>query len=102
MTEQEKRAKIEKHIAKRNGYFIKMLISIVMLPVSFKVAELDGLGIVFGFVIMFLSMIVAMCFKALHQGMLYCPLCGTSFGYGSWMTGSMPYRCPHCGEKLSY
>ncbi len=102
MTEQEKRAKVIKHNAKRMGYFIKILISIGLMFASVKLIDLDGLGFVFAFVLMLVCGMVAMCFKALHQGMLYCPLCGTSFGYGRWMTGSMLYRCPHCGEKLSY
>ena len=102
MTEQEKREKVVKHIKKRNGYFIKMLISIGLMFASFKLIDLDGLGFIFAFVLMLVCGMAAMCFKALHQSMLYCPLCGTSFGYGSWMTGSMPYRCPHCSERLSY
>lgn len=104
MTEQEKREKVVKHIAKRNGYIIKLLIAIVVCMVFFKLAlDADNsLVSILCFTGFLVSGMAVMCFKVLHQGMLYCPLCGTSFGYGSWMTGTMPYRCPHCGEKLSY
>ena len=102
MTEKEKRAKVVKHNAKRMGYFYKMLISIGLMFASIKLSDLDGLGFIFAFVLMLVCGMAAMCFKALHQGMLYCPLCGKTFGYVAWYMQTMPYRCPHCGEKLSY
>ena len=97
-----KRMKVIKHNAKRQGYFIKMIISLIMIFVFIYLEPKSDLMFVLCFVMMLICGMAAMCFKALHQGMLYCPLCGTSFGYGSWMSGTMPTRCPHCGENLYY
>jgi DNA-directed RNA polymerase subunit RPC12/RpoP len=102
MNEEEKRMKVIKHNAKRQGYFIKMIISLIMIFVFIYLEPKSDLMFVLCFVMMLICGMAAMCFKALHQGMLYCPLCGTSFGYGSWLSGTMPTRCPHCGENLYY
>lgn len=104
MTDEEKRAKIVKHNAKRTGYFIKMLVALASIPVSFwRTINTDGLVSILFFVMVLISVMVVLCFKMLHMGMLYCPLCGVSFNnYGSWFTQTMPYTCPHCDEKLYY
>ena len=102
MTEQEKRTKVKNHNAKRRGYLIKMLLSLGMIMVFFKLAiETDEIVSVLCFVMMLVSGMVVLCFKMLHQSTLFCPLCGKRFGYINWMTRSMPYRCPRCGEKMS-
>ena len=101
--EEEKRIKVIKHNAQRTGYFIKMIISLVCVPVVFNFAiNTDGLVSILLIVILFICVFTAFIFKTLHRGMLYCPLCGTAFGYGSWMTGTMPHTCPHCNENLYY
>ena len=103
MNDEEKRLKVIKHNAKRPGYFIKMIISLVAVPGFFSLSiNTDGIISVLSMVMRFVSVMVATCFKALHMGMLYCPLCGASFGYGSWFTRTMPYTCPHCNERLNY
>ncbi len=104
MTEEEKRVKVIQHKRKMTGYFIKMLLSLIAVPVTFRLAlDAEGIFFVLSFVMMFVGIIVALCFKMLHFGMLYCPLCGASFNnYSSWFTRTMPYTCPHCGEKLYY
>ena len=103
MTEQEKREKVKKHNAKRAGHIVKMLIAIAAAMMFFKLThETDDIVSIMCFVMMLVSCMAALCFKMLHLGMTHCPLCGKTFGYAAWYTRSMPYRCPHCGEKLSY
>ena len=103
MTEQEKREKAKKHSAKRTGYIIKMLIAIVVAGLFFKLSlETDDIVMILCFVCFLVSGIVALCFKMLHLGTIFCPLCGKTFGYSSWYTRTMPYRCPYCGERLTY
>ena len=103
MADEEKIARVIKHKARRMGYFVKMTGSLLCILPLFRLrTTTEGVLSVLCIVAAFICMMVAFIFKTLHQGMLYCPLCGAAFGYGSWMTGSMPYVCPHCGEKLNY
>ena len=103
MTDEEKRIKIIKHKAKQTGYFIKMIVSLICVIVCFNLSvNTDGVISVLFIALVFICIFMAFIFKMLHQGMLYCPLCGASFGYGSWMSGSMPLTCPHCKENLYY
>ena len=102
MTEQEKRQKVIKHKAKMNSYFLCMILSIIVTVLIVYSTPSDGIFFIFQFVMVMICPMVALCFKILHQGMLYCPFRGSTFGYGSWMTATMPYTCPHCGERLNY
>ena len=103
MTEQEKREKVKKHNAKRAGHIVKMLIAIAAAMMFFKLAlETDDIVSIMCFVMMLVSVMAALCFKMLYTSTVYCPLCGKRFGYSNQLMATMPYRCPHCGEKLSY
>ena len=103
MSNEENRKKVIKHNAKRNGYFIKMLLCLAMIMIFFKLSiETEGIIMILCFVMVIVSSISALCFRMLHLGMLYCPICNTTFGYSSWFTRTMPYSCPQCGERLNY
>ena len=62
MNEEEKRMKVIKHNAKRQGYFIKMIISLIMIFVFIYLEPKSDLMFVLCFVMMLICGMAAMCY----------------------------------------